>query len=103
MFTVFTYIVYFGIFASALYAVFYSFAARRSKDESRKFHFTAKNNIAMGIMLVLLSVIQLFFFEKAGEGSTIRVLVGATFLLLGLFNIFAGIRNRKIAILKAKK
>jgi hypothetical protein len=46
-------------------------------------------NISMGLMLISISVIQLFLFT----GSSVRVVVGAVMLLLGLFNLFAGIRN----------
>jgi hypothetical protein len=43
----------------------------------------------MGAMLISIAIIQLFLFT----GSTVRVIVGAVMLLLGLFNLFAGIRN----------
>jgi hypothetical protein len=49
----------------------------------------AKMNISMGAMLISIAIIQLFLFT----GSTVRVIVGAVMLLLGLFNLFAGIRN----------
>jgi len=49
-------------------------------------------NIAMGVMLILLALIQMLLFA----GSTLRVIVGAVFLLLGLFNLFAGLRNHSV-------
>lgn len=103
MYTAFTYVLYFGILASALYALIFSFKSKRLSDPNAKGLMAAKMNIAMGIMLTLLSFVQLFLFEKAGEGSTIRVLVGAAFLLLGLYNIFAGVRNNKLFKMQIKK
>lgn len=46
-------------------------------------------NIFMGVMLIILALIQMFMFS----GSTLRVVIGAVFMVLGAFNIFAGIRN----------
>ncbi|MNN91914.1 hypothetical protein D3C81_2100970 [compost metagenome] len=46
-------------------------------------------NISMGFMLIVLALIQMFMFS----GSTVRVVVGALFMVIGAFNIFAGIRN----------
>ncbi|MNP82201.1 hypothetical protein D3C76_1807660 [compost metagenome] len=43
----------------------------------------------MGFMLIVLALIQMFMFS----GSTVRVVVGALFMVIGAFNIFAGIRN----------
>ncbi|MMZ71032.1 hypothetical protein D1872_342510 [compost metagenome] len=50
---------------------------------------SAKMNIFMGFMLIILALIQMFMYS----GSTVRVVVGALFMVLGAFNIFAGIRN----------
>jgi hypothetical protein len=46
-------------------------------------------NMSMGFMLIFISLIQMFLFS----GSTLRVVIGALFFLLGLFNLFAGLRN----------
>lgn len=69
--------------------VFFSFRARRSPDGRLRGLYAARMNISMGIMLILIAMIQMFMFS----GSTLRVIVGAVFMLLGLFNLFAGLRN----------
>lgn len=78
------------------FSLYYSFKSRRTADTHLRGLLSAKMNISMGIMLTLLSTILLFVFIGQNEGSTIRVIIGALFLLIGLFNIFAGLRNRKM-------
>ncbi|MNC72225.1 hypothetical protein D3C75_1232510 [compost metagenome] len=46
-------------------------------------------NIMLGGMLVSLSLICMFMFR----GSTSNIIVEALFLLLGVFNIFSGLRS----------
>lgn len=70
-------------------SVYFSFRYRRSADGRLQGLYASRMNICMGLMLVFISLIQLFLFS----GSTARVIVGAVFLLLGLFNLFAGLRN----------
>ncbi|OXM15281.1 YtpI family protein [Paenibacillus herberti] len=81
-----------GIIISSIMSVVSSFRSRRSKDTNQRALYSAKMNIWMGIMLILIALIQMFMYT----GSTIRVIVGAVFMLLGLFNIFAGIRNHSV-------
>ncbi|WP_353057690.1 YtpI family protein [Paenibacillus pasadenensis] len=81
-----------GIIASSVFSVINSFRSRRSKDANQRALYAAKMNISMGVMLILIAFIQMFVYT----GSTLRVIVGAVFMLLGLFNIFAGIRNRSV-------
>jgi hypothetical protein len=45
----------------------------------------------MGVMLIAIAVSQLFFFTD----SVVRRSFGVVCVLLGLFNLFAGLRNRK--------
>lgn len=71
--------------ASVLYSVRY----RRTPDTRLRGLFNARMNISMGLMLILMAIIQMFLFS----GSTVRVIIGAVFMLLGLFNLFAGLRN----------
>lgn len=52
----------------------------------------AKMNISMGVTLVGIALIQIFLFES----SWLRAIIGAVFLVMGLFNMFAGIRNRRL-------
>jgi hypothetical protein len=77
-----------GITVSLILTVFYSYKSRRSADGRLRGLFAARMNICMGIMLLFISLIQIFY-----PGSTLRVIIGAIFMLLGLFNLFAGIRN----------
>jgi len=49
-------------------------------------------NISMGTMMLAIALIQIALFEP----STVRVIVGVVFLLIGLFNLFAGVRNHSI-------
>lgn len=71
------------------FSFYYSFKTRRQTDPAKRGLLQAKQNVAMGLMLTVLSVYPLYLVP----GSTVRLLVGALFLLVGLFNLFAGIRN----------
>lgn len=83
------YILYAGLILSSIMSVVYSFKSRRSTDPVVRGSSSAKMNIWMGFMLIILSITQMFIFS----GSTLRVIIGAVFMVLGAFNIFAGIRN----------
>ncbi|WP_152394655.1 YtpI family protein [Paenibacillus guangzhouensis] len=71
------------------FSVFNSWKSHRSKEPAQRGLYGARMNISLGSMLILLAVIQLFMFS----GSSTRVVIGALFLLLGCFNIYAGLRN----------
>jgi len=73
----------------SLLSVFFSIRARRARDGRLRRLYAARMNISMGVMLILIAVIQIFMFSV----STMRVIIGTVFLLLGLFNLFAGLRN----------
>lgn len=78
------------IFACSLFgSVLFSVRYRRQVSRKARGMDAAKMNMSMGAMLISIAIIQLFLFT----GSTVRVIVGAVMLLLGLFNLFAGIRN----------
>ena len=70
-------------------SIYYSVKYRRQHSRKHRGVYAAKMNISMGVMLLAISLVQFLLFT----GSTLRVIVGAVFLLLGLFNLFAGIRN----------
>ena len=76
----------------SLCSVYYSFKSRRSADARRRGMNAALMNVCMGFMLVLIAL----FFMLAYSGSTLKVVVGALFIVLGLFNLFAGLRNHSI-------
>src|SRR5690606_5821776 len=75
----------------AILSVYFSFRYRRSIDAGLRGLQQARMNISMGIMLIAIALIQIFLFEA----NWLRSIIGAIFLLMGLFNLFAGIRNRK--------
>jgi len=77
------------ITVSLVMTVFYSYKSRRNADGRLRGLYAARMNICMGVMLLFIAFIQMFLFP----GSTLRVVIGAIFMLLGLFNLFAGIRN----------
>ncbi|WP_424768069.1 YtpI family protein [Paenibacillus sp. sgz302251] len=78
-----------GIFLTLVLSVTYSFKSRRTKDKRERGILAAKTNICMGLMLLFIALVQLFL---SGE-STLRIVIGAVFMVLGLFNLFAGLRN----------
>ncbi|MCM3783218.1 YtpI family protein [Neobacillus mesonae] len=75
---------------STVCAGFTSIRGRRAKDALQRGIYQATTNIWMGIMLIMLAFIQMFMFS----GSTVAVIVEGMFIVLGAFNLFAGIRNR---------
>ncbi|WP_036709976.1 YtpI family protein [Paenibacillus pinihumi] len=81
-----------GVVITLCLTTYFSYKARRSQEARVRGLNTARMNISMGTMLVMLSLIQMVMFS----GSTVRMIVGAVFLVLGLFNLFAGIRNRTL-------
>lgn len=78
-----------GIIVTLLLTVFYSYKSRRNTDGRLRGLYAARTNICMGFMLVFMALIQMVLFA----GSSLRVVIGAVFLLLGLFNLFAGLKN----------
>lgn len=76
----------------AILSVIYSFRYRRATDPTIRGLHQAHMNISMGIMLIAIALIQILLFEA----NWLRTIIGAIFLLMGLFNLFAGIRNRRI-------
>jgi hypothetical protein len=78
-----------AIIATCFFSALYSFRARRVADVRLRGLYASKMNISMGLMLVFISLIQMLLFT----GSTLRVIIGALFFILGLFNLFAGMRN----------
>ncbi|CAM4440065.1 MAG: YtpI family protein [Paenibacillus macerans] len=86
------YILYAVLIIACVCSVFFSFKSRRSLDPKVRGLSAAKTNISMGVTLIILALIQMFMFS----GSSLRVVIGALFMVLGAFNIFAGIRNHGI-------
>ncbi|MDQ6422342.1 YtpI family protein [Paenibacillus sp. LHD-117] len=77
------------ILVSLVLSVVYSFRARRSTDARKRGLNAARMNISMGVMLLFISIIQLFMSDE----STLKIVIGAVFMVIGLFNLFAGLRT----------
>jgi hypothetical protein len=82
-------ILYAAVVATSVLSVYFSFRSRRADTVKKSAIYAARMNICMGIMLICIALIQILLFDS----STVRVIVGTVFLLLGLFNLFAGLRN----------
>jgi len=70
-------------------AAFFSTASRRATDPVEKGQKRSVMNVLMGAMLVDLALMAMFLFH----GSTLNIIIEAAFLIIGLFNIFSGIRS----------
>jgi len=88
-----------GIFISVLFSIYFSVKSRQAKEPIKKGLLTAKLNISMGSMLIFISAVQLFLSNQ----STMRIILGAIFLVFGLFNLFAGLRNKSYFSMKQKQ
>lgn len=80
------------VVATCALSVFYSVRHRRAASPKKKGVYAARMNISMGTMMLAIALIQIALFEP----STVRVIVGVVFLLVGLFNLFAGVRNHSV-------
>ncbi len=89
MLDIIRYILFAVLVISCIAAALFSFRARRMPNPLDRGIFLGMMNISMGTMLVALSFIAMLMFR----GSTPAVIVEAVFIVLGAFNIFAGIRN----------
>jgi hypothetical protein len=83
------YVIYAGIVLASLSSVWFSFKSRRAADPKVRGLNAARMNLAMGALLLLAAITQLVLFEP----DTVRIAVGSVFLLMGAFNVFAGLRN----------
>jgi hypothetical protein len=86
------YILYTAVVVTSLMSFYYSSRRRRADTVKKGGLYSARMNICMGLMLIFIALIQIVMFEN----STVRVIVGSLFLLLGLFNLFAGLRNHSV-------
>ncbi|SDX19770.1 YtpI family protein [Paenibacillus sp. CF384] len=80
------------ICGTSLLSVYFSFQARRSTDTRVRGINAARMNMSMGVMLIFIALFMMLAFS----GSTIKVIIGALFIVLGLFNLFAGLRNSSV-------
>ncbi|MBM7565411.1 YtpI family protein [Paenibacillus sacheonensis] len=80
------------ICVTSLMSVNYSFKARRASDVRQRGILSARLNMSMGIMLVFIALFMMLAFS----GSTIKVVISCLIIVIGLFNLFAGIRNNSV-------
>jgi hypothetical protein len=83
------YVFYAAIALSCVLSVVFSFRSRRATDPKARGLNAARMNLSMGALLILAALVQIVLFEP----DTVRIIIGTLFLLLGLFNLFAGLRN----------
>ena len=83
---------YVGIVVACILSVWFSIASRRAKEPRVRGLHTARLNISMGALLLQMALVQIILFEP----DTMRIIIGSIFLLIGLFNLFAGLRNISI-------
>lgn len=85
-------ILYIVIIATAILSVYYSYKSRRTTENIQRGLYAANMNLNMGILLIALALTQILL----ADADWVHATVGTVFLLIGLFNLFAGIRNRSI-------
>ncbi|MCQ6558561.1 YtpI family protein [Paenibacillus mendelii] len=81
-----------GVFASLFASLFFSYKSRRARDGRQRGMNAAKMNIFMGVMLMLVALLFMLVYS----GSTVKVIIGTLFIVIGLFNLFAGLRNHSV-------
>ncbi|MGO4371374.1 YtpI family protein [Paenibacillus sp. 2TAB19] len=80
------------ILITLVLSVVFSLKSRRGTDAKLRGMNAAKMNISMGVMLMFIALVQLFLSNE----STVRIVIGSLFLVLGVFNLFAGLRNLSV-------
>ncbi|HZG58451.1 YtpI family protein [Paenibacillus sp.] len=83
------YVFYAAIALACVGSVAFSLLARRATEPKARGLHAARTNLCMGALLVLAAAVQFVLFEP----DTVRIIVGSLFLLIGIFNLFAGLRN----------
>lgn len=81
-----------GIIITLVLTVLFSYKSRRASDQRQRGLHASRMNISMGIMLLFIAGVQLLLSNE----STARIVIGTLFLVIGLFNLFAGLRNHSI-------
>ena len=84
--------------ATLLSSIVFAVRSRVQQDPQKRGIFAARTNISMGIMLLSVASLQLIDFTM----SWLRFFVLIMFALVGLFNLFAGLRSHRDYSRKAK-
>jgi hypothetical protein len=85
----FRWILFLVIIYAAFNALRYSRGWRKAAEAKDRGTQQALMNLYLGAMLISMGTIQLIYYE----GSNARIVIGAVFALLGLFNVYGGYRN----------
>lgn len=86
------YVLYPAILITLALSVYFSWKSRRSPDMQTRGMNAARTNISMGFMLIFFASVLLFL----SEDSTLRIVIGGLFIALGVFNLFAGLKNLSV-------
>ncbi|RIX46335.1 hypothetical protein D3P08_26390 [Paenibacillus nanensis] len=86
------YVLYPAILITLALSVYFSWKSRRSPDMQTRGMHAARTNISMGFMLIFFASVLLFL----SEDSTLRIVIGGLFIALGVFNLFAGLKNLSV-------
>jgi len=84
------YLLFILLVAFVISAAYFSTSSRRAADPLEKGQKRSMMNVMMGAMLVDMALMAMFLFQ----GSTLGIIVEAAFILIGLFNIFSGLRSK---------
>lgn len=80
------------IICMSLMSVYFSYKSRRASNARERGIFGARLNICMGTSLVFVALFMMLAFS----GSTVKVIICGLIIVIGLFNLFAGLRNNSI-------
>jgi len=78
-------------------SVYYVFKSRRAGEPGLRGLYGARSNISMGSMHIAIACFYMLRFSD----SNLTVIVVAALILVGLFNIFAGLRTTPYSPVKA--
>jgi len=78
------------IIISLAFYIFYKAKYFRTKLPVEKKWISTKSSISLGTFVALFGLNQMFLFQ-----STVTYIVAAVFIIIGLMNIFAGIKAYK--------
>jgi hypothetical protein len=79
------------LIVSLFLSAFYSIKSRRQPEPQRKGLLAAKMNISMGVFLITIGLSEVILNTM----NTLRLIIASIFLVMGLYNLFAGMRNRQ--------
>ncbi len=99
MYVIIKNVVFLSLLASLGFSIYFSIRYRKQLEPVMRGYYQAKQNIAMGFALVLLALYPLYLIQ----GTNIALIIGIVFLLIGLFNLFAGFRNHAVYRAKLKQ